>query len=195
MDPVDSSIPDKPQAWNKYSYAIANPLRFVDPDGREIRVAESAQSIVDEGMASRRFEVIFTVLDVLPVSVVDLSVRVGLSTPEAGIRAETLLFLRREGEGGRVLGLSGEIVIPARASERAVLLGHELAHDLEIITTGQSPSEIPGAREIRKGKFETKQAVADERTIRTELRAARKADKASAKADRRARRRFKRDRE
>jgi len=29
----------EPQSWNRYSYARGNPLRYVDPNGREIRVA------------------------------------------------------------------------------------------------------------------------------------------------------------
>ena len=31
----------KPEQWNRYVYAINNPLKFVDPDGREIRLDSS----------------------------------------------------------------------------------------------------------------------------------------------------------
>src|ERR1700756_2598478 len=34
VDPVPGK-PSRPQSWNRYSYVLNNPLRYVDPDGRE----------------------------------------------------------------------------------------------------------------------------------------------------------------
>ncbi|MGB5389008.1 MAG: RHS repeat-associated core domain-containing protein, partial [Thermoanaerobaculia bacterium] len=36
VDPVSSSSPRKPQSWNKYAYALDNPIKFLDPDGRTV---------------------------------------------------------------------------------------------------------------------------------------------------------------
>lgn len=33
-DPADSAIPASPQSWNKYGYALGNPVNVLDPDGQ-----------------------------------------------------------------------------------------------------------------------------------------------------------------
>jgi RHS repeat-associated protein len=36
VDPVYSAKPERPQSWNRYAYALDNPIRYFDADGREI---------------------------------------------------------------------------------------------------------------------------------------------------------------
>lgn len=35
VDPINSGRPGSPQSWNRYAYVRNNPLRYVDPDGRQ----------------------------------------------------------------------------------------------------------------------------------------------------------------
>jgi RHS repeat-associated protein len=58
-DPVDSARRAQPQSWNRYTYALNNPTRFIDPDGRTEREGVEAGIIVN-----RSSEVIWIAGDV-----------------------------------------------------------------------------------------------------------------------------------
>ena len=45
VDPVHSAIPTRPQSWNKYSYALSNPLKFRDPDGQAVETPWDAANL------------------------------------------------------------------------------------------------------------------------------------------------------
>ena len=36
VDPLNG-VSKRPQSWNRYSYVLNNPLRYMDPDGRFLR--------------------------------------------------------------------------------------------------------------------------------------------------------------
>jgi len=54
VDPKDRYKPlQAPQQWNRYTYALGNPLRFVDPDGRESaqhRIDAEVEAYVEQGV-------------------------------------------------------------------------------------------------------------------------------------------------
>jgi RHS repeat-associated protein len=42
VDPENAGAdPSNPQSWNGYSYALNNPLKYQDPDGRKVRVCDT----------------------------------------------------------------------------------------------------------------------------------------------------------
>jgi RHS repeat-associated protein len=44
VDPKPGWQAASPQSWNRYSYALNDPLKFIDPDGREITIAVTRRS-------------------------------------------------------------------------------------------------------------------------------------------------------
>ena len=47
-DPIESGKPMVPQTWNKYTYGRNNPLKWVDPDGRESRTAQMVELAIHD---------------------------------------------------------------------------------------------------------------------------------------------------
>ena len=42
-----------PQRWNRYTYALNNPLKFVDPDGRDVELSPGMQRLVTDNKQFR----------------------------------------------------------------------------------------------------------------------------------------------
>lgn len=48
LDPQDSAKRSQPQSWNRYAYALNNPIRYVDPDGQTEREGAAAGVVVNQ---------------------------------------------------------------------------------------------------------------------------------------------------
>lgn len=48
VDPAKSWKPKNPQSWNRYAYALGNPVKYLDPDGRVFKEAkEWGKAVID----------------------------------------------------------------------------------------------------------------------------------------------------
>jgi hypothetical protein len=47
VDPVRSGTSSSPQSWNRYGYTRGNPLKLIDPDGRDVELVVRNSSAVD----------------------------------------------------------------------------------------------------------------------------------------------------
>jgi RHS repeat-associated protein len=134
IDPEKVSRPQEPQSWNRYSYAWGNPMKLVDPDGRDVTVAPLLNDAVTRGAkASQTFSTLYDRLrfdgnirwDIKPMQ---------FAKPNA--RAYSTISITKVGGKVQVKITS---YIPLRQSwqRTAELVGHEGSHGAEALDTGK----------------------------------------------------------
>ena len=134
LDPKGNGDRSQPQSWNRYLYALDNPMRFIDADGRDVKPIGDAHKLVDHGMTySLTFRSVydFAVNDPRIQMFPALEIK-----PIPGTRAHSKPKVYRSPTTGRIALVVIRPLIPVgNLDEQTVLLAHEIAHAVELIQT------------------------------------------------------------
>jgi RHS repeat-associated protein len=159
VDPVQRLAQSlgNPQRWNRFTYALNNPVGFIDPDGRDVTVPKNMRSAVISGyMHSSEFRQQFDAaksnhninVTLKLVEPVGGGVRPGekASSPELKVtpNATDLQGKPVVSEGFKV---EGNALIPAGKGEQeaATMAGHELKHANDMSVSGPQTPGTPAA--------------------------------------------------
>ena len=147
----------QPQRWNRYTYSLNNPLKYIDPDGRDVIVPNNARSAVVSGyMNSGEFRKQFNAAKNNP----DIHATIKLVAPTGGgvLSGEkasqpdatvTPKVLDAQGKpiAGEGFTVVAPILIPAGKGDKesAALIDHELKHDNDMAKNGAQKAGTPAA--------------------------------------------------
>jgi len=177
VDPVFGRQ-SNPQSFNRYSYTLNNPLRYIDPDGLDVEVPTWMQGSIDRGMPSAEFSSTFSRLDGESSVHVDFKL---VDSPAPGAKMDTDITLNPDGS------IDATVNVPAGEGGDPALVGHELEHVEETLDTGKTLKRRvaegeSGVWKTERG-YESQRAIDSEKTIRGELKEHRKKEKEKKKQE------------
>ncbi|HEV8241975.1 MAG TPA: RHS repeat-associated core domain-containing protein [Thermoanaerobaculia bacterium] len=161
-------LPRSPRSWNRYAYVAANPLKFIDANGATVVVPKYLSNVIAEAMErSATFWFLFSRADADPRVTVSFATQ---ARAKPGSRLDSVFTLRRT-NSGEVTELKQQIRLPP-GTATASKIGHELAHNWEILDTGLTLEEraAAGERGIRRNStgWESDAALRTEKIIEIE---------------------------
>ena len=154
IDPVASGKPQDPQSWNKLSYGLNNPTKFVDPDGRESRVTQMVELAINDRLRGQE-----TFLSDPTLQAVAIGTMALMSPIDEGAIALRI--------GSRAVGLarSARIGIQVRRALRSTNPGTRLegvvARSLGRSVTSFQRTVRAGGRRLGKIDVETANAIVE----------------------------------
>jgi RHS repeat-associated protein len=167
-----------PQSWNRYAYARGNPLKYIDPNGLYVIVANkkdraivayayahSASFRVQFDLANRNTNILVMLSSVSPKNNI-------LKGSSSHGNTRWSAIPKTDGQG-HFRGAIESIVPPGPRERMSALYGHELTHANELAQFGDI-RKAPGAREnpSSPGDWETTDAQKTERDVTDDLRSA-----------------------
>lgn len=167
-----NTFPIQGQRWNRYSYTLNSPVRWVDPDGLEVNLPPEMRKAANKGIVrSAEFRRLFSKIDALKDYRITF---VLIARARTGTQGHQEQKITRVKATGQIIGVSTVIRVPINMKNDAAFIGHELKHIEEIVDTGQTLGERHANKEKGIWKNATGWESADaqdaEQKIKQEMR-------------------------